>query len=238
VNGQILDPGQNNKVEAEGSITMATTTNWLGADTTHKIGTLKTNVGCKYNGGTMNKPCSNNLNHTNYANTSASNQVTDGLTPPVVDWDGWYQQSSPGPRVACQAEGSKSTASSTWPLFDNDGIRNNSLPSVVDLTPATAYTCWTQNGEIAWDPATKTMLIYGTVFIDGSAKIANGALNIYKGWGAIYLSGTFYMSSGTKMCAWTTSGRHLQQRVLEPLRVLRDRDERRRAEPGRTRARR
>lgn len=205
--GMILDPSQNNKVEADGSITMATTTNWLGADTSHKIGTLKTNLGCKYNGGALNKPCSNNANHTNYANSSASNQTTDSLTPPVVDWDGWYMQSSPGPRAGCQAEGSKSTVASTWPTFDNNLVRDNSVATVVDLTPAYAYTCWTQNGELAWNPATKTMLIYGTVFIDGSAKIANGAANIYKGWGAIYLSGTFYMSSGTKMCAWTlTSG--------------------------------
>jgi hypothetical protein len=90
-------------------------------------------------------------------------------------------------------------------MFDNNTLRDNSVPTVVDLTPATAYTCWTENGEIAWDPATKTMLIYGTVFIDGSAKMANGVTNIYKGWGTIYLSGTFYMSSGTKMCAWTQS---------------------------------
>jgi hypothetical protein len=206
-NGRITDPSQNNVVEAEGQVTISTSTNYAGVDTTHKIGTFKTNFGCKYNGGALTKPCSNGLtNHSNYSNSSASNQATDGLTPPVVDWDGWYQQSSPGPRVDCQAEGSKSTASSTWPIFDNDNLRNNSVPTVVDLTPATSYTCWTQNGQIAWNASTKTMLIYGTVFIDGSAKMANGGLNIYKGWGSIYLSGTFYMSTGTKMCAWTTSG--------------------------------
>ena len=64
------------------------------------------------------------------------------------------------------------------------------------------------------------LLIYGTVFIDGSAKMANGALNIYKGWGTIYLSGTFYMSSAQDVRV-DDERRHLQQRVLEPLRVLR-----------------
>jgi Tfp pilus assembly protein PilX len=204
-NGALLDPNNNNIVEADGQVTLASTTNWAGADASHAIKTFKTNYGCKYNGGALTKPCPNGSNHSFYSNSSASNQTTDGLTPPVVDWDGWYQQASPGPRVACQAAGSKSTAPSTWPTFDTNTLRDNSVPTVVDLTPATAYTCWTENGEIAWDPATKTMLIYGTVFIDGSAKIANGVTNIYKGWGTIYLSGTFYMSSGTKMCAWTQS---------------------------------
>ena len=34
----------------------------------------------------------------------------------------------------------------------------------------------------------------GTIYIDGSAKVANGALNTYNGQAAIYLSGTFYLS--------------------------------------------
>ena len=139
-NGMILDPNNNNKVEANGSITLATTTNYLG-QSTDAIGTLKTNLGCKYNGGALVHPCTNGSNHQYYANSSTSNGTTDAITPPVVDWDGWYQQASPGPRAGCEAAGSKSTAANTWPLFDNNNLRDNSLPNVVDLTPATAYTC-------------------------------------------------------------------------------------------------
>jgi hypothetical protein len=48
-------------------------------------------------------------------------------------------------------------------------------------------------GELAWNAATKTLTAKGTIFIDGSAKVANGALNMYNGQAAIYLSGTFYL---------------------------------------------
>jgi hypothetical protein len=47
------------------------------------------------------------------------------------------------------------------------------------------------SGEITWNATTKTLIVQGTIFIDGSAKISNGAINTYNGQAAIYLSGTF-----------------------------------------------
>jgi len=47
------------------------------------------------------------------------------------------------------------------------------------------------SGEITWNATTKTLIVQGTIFIDGSAKIGNGAINTYNGQAAIYLSGTF-----------------------------------------------
>jgi hypothetical protein len=47
------------------------------------------------------------------------------------------------------------------------------------------------SGEITWNATTKTLFVQGTIFIDGSAKIGNGAINTYNGQAAIYLSGTF-----------------------------------------------
>jgi len=55
------------------------------------------------------------------------------------------------------------------------------------------------SGEIAWNATTKTLTISGTIYIDGSAKVSNGALNSYNGYGTLYLSGTLRLS-GT-MCA-------------------------------------
>jgi Tfp pilus assembly protein PilX len=50
------------------------------------------------------------------------------------------------------------------------------------------------SGEITWNATTKTLIVQGTIFIDGSAKIGNGAINTYNGQAAIYLSGTFRAS--------------------------------------------
>ena len=54
------------------------------------------------------------------------------------------------------------------------------------------------SGQLSWNATTKTLTAKGTIYIDGSAKIANGALNTYNGQAAIYLSGTFYLDG--KLC--------------------------------------
>jgi hypothetical protein len=58
-------------------------------------------------------------------------------------------------------------------------------------TPAT--------GEISWNATTKTLTLRGTMYIDGSAKISNSALNKYDGQSTLYLSGTF-LATGS-LCA-------------------------------------
>jgi hypothetical protein len=57
------------------------------------------------------------------------------------------------------------------------------------------------SGEMIWNATTKKLTVSGTMYIDGSAKIDNGALNTYNGQATLYLSGTFMMGAGTKMCA-------------------------------------
>ena len=54
------------------------------------------------------------------------------------------------------------------------------------------------SGELSWNVTTKTLTAKGTIYIDGSAKVANGAVNTYNGQAAIYLSGTFYLDG--KLC--------------------------------------
>ena len=55
------------------------------------------------------------------------------------------------------------------------------------------------SGLLAWNATTKTLTVSGTIYIDGSAKISNGSVNSYNGYGTIYLSGTFLV--GGSMCA-------------------------------------
>jgi hypothetical protein len=57
----------------------------------------------------------------------------------------------------------------------------------------------TPSGELSWNATTKTLTVKGTIFIDGSAKISNSALNTYNGQATLYLSGTF-RSTGS-LCA-------------------------------------
>ena len=52
---------------------------------------------------------------------------------------------------------------------------------------------------MSWNATTKTLTVYGTMFIDGSVKLTNGFLNSYNGQATIYVSGTVYMNN-TKLC--------------------------------------
>jgi hypothetical protein len=199
------------------------------------------------------------------------NQPAPVIAPPAADFVTWYENAIPGPSQTC------TTQSGTPPAFDtNYPSRDNSVSSVVDLTPNSSYFCrvgpganttlssaltatattvtvssasgfpttsfviriddefmtvtagfgtttWTvtrasngstatthvasqtvewktpSSGEIAWNNTTKTLTVSGTIYIDGSARITNSALNSYNGQGTIYLSGTF-RSTGS-VCA-------------------------------------
>lgn len=129
------------------------------------------------------------------------NPVPPVIARPQADLAEWYTRAVPGPATNCTNE--NGARSGTPPVFDNDGIRNNSVPGSFNLTPATSYTCRVGSptapaGELSWDASTRTLKILGTIFIDGSAQVAGGNLNQYNGQGTIYLSGTFYVDG--KMC--------------------------------------
>jgi hypothetical protein len=203
--------------------------------------------------------------------TIAVNHTAPVVAPPAADFAGWYENAIPGPSQSC------TTSSGTPPTFDNNySNRDNSVPTVVDLTPASSYFCrvgpganttlqsamtasqttltvnsatgfpttqftiriddelmtvtggfgtpnWTvvrgangstatshvasqtvewktpSSGEIAWNATTKTLTLSGTIYIDGSAKISNSALNSYNGQATLYLSGTFRITGS--VCA-------------------------------------
>ena len=62
----------------------------------------------------------------------------------------------------------------------------------------------TPSGELSWNATTKTLSAKGTIYIDGSARVTNGALNTYNGQATIYLSGTF-RSTGS-LCGSVVAG--------------------------------
>jgi hypothetical protein len=55
-------------------------------------------------------------------------------------------------------------------------------------------------GMLLWNATTRTLTVKGTIYIDGSASITNGFLNMYNGQSTIYLSGVFYINNGSKLC--------------------------------------
>jgi Tfp pilus assembly protein PilX len=199
--------------------------------------------------------------------TIGVNHTAPVVPAPTADFATWYENAIPGPSQSC------TTSSGPVPTFDNNyPSRDNSLSSVVDLTPSTSYICrvgagaqstisgamsasqttvtvasasgfptstfririddelmnvtggfgtttWTvtrgvngttavnhangasvlwdtpPSGELSWNATTKSLTIKGTVFIDGSAKIANSALDTYNGQGTLYLSGTLLLNA-------------------------------------------
>ena len=173
------------------------------------INQLGVRNGCKWKSNASHNPCVNGLGSTGTADNVWASSITNNpgtSQAPTVDWDAWYLNANPGPYYPClQTSGAP-------PAFDNDqgsatapnvAKRNNSLTTVQDLTPGSSYTCKGSGGELSWNASTKVLTANGTIFIDGSAKIENGAVNTYTGSATIYVSGTLLMKN-SKLCQGTT----------------------------------
>ena len=165
---------------------------------------------CRYGVGSWATPCTGNqdarriyskMNPPSYV--VGVNTAVPVIAAPTADVSAWYDNAIPGPSLDCStANGARSGTPPTW---DNDGVRNNSVP-VFNLTSSTSYTCrvgpeTSPTGELSWNATTRVLTVHGTMFIDGSLKLTNGLLNSYNGQGTLYLSGTVYMNNNTKLCA-------------------------------------
>jgi hypothetical protein len=207
----------------QGSFTMTQSANYAGTSTT-PLNQLHVRNGCKWKNNPLHNPCQQGAGSSGFDNvyaTSISNNPSTSAAP-SVDWDAWYLNSNPGPYYPCL------TTSGTPPTFDNDqgsptspsaAKRNNSVPTVQDLTPSTSYTCKGSNGELSWNASTKVLTANGTIFIDGSAQIQNGFVNTYTGSATIYVSGTLLIKNSSICQAksgstCTTSGWDPAQRML------------------------
>jgi Tfp pilus assembly protein PilX len=192
---QITQGSHGTTVVVKGRVTLANKNQNNIGTSASKITAAYIGAGCKLQNNAVHSPCGSADNV--FATTIGTNPPAP-VDPPTPDWSGWYNAAAPGPKFAC-VPGS-SSPSNTWPTFDNDTVRNNSVLTAFNLTPGTAYDCYTAGGELKWDPTTKQLTVTGTAFIDGSAYIQNGAVNSYTGMGTLYLSGTFLLKN-SKLCA-------------------------------------
>ena len=162
-----------------GSVTM-TNNNWIGIPGTN-VSSAAIGNGCSKStpSAASQNPCTGGAAVHIYADSVISNPPA--IPPPNVDWTAWYANANPGPYYPC------TTTSGTPPAFESgdQGVlpnvdltkRNNSIVSVVDLTPASSYSCHTVGGDLIWNATTKVLTVNGTMYIDGSVQIQNGAVN-------------------------------------------------------------
>ncbi len=193
----------------QGSLTMSQTANYAGTSGT-PLNQLGVRNGCKWKSNSLHNPCQQGAGASGFDNVYATTITNNPATTaaPTVDWDAWYLNANPGPYYGCL------TSSGTPPTFDTDqgastapniAKRNNSITTVQDLTPSTSYTCKGSAGELSWNATTKVLTANGTIFIDGSAQIQNGAVNTYTGSATIYISGTLLIKN-SKLCQAVSSG--------------------------------
>jgi Tfp pilus assembly protein PilX len=190
-----------------GSLTMSQSGNHAGSSTT-PLNQLHVKNGCKWKNNSQHNPCQQGAGDSGFDNVWASSISNNPAVTaaPTVDWDPWYLNANPGPYYPCL------TTSGTPPAFDNDqgssaspnpAKRNHSLGTVQNLTPSTSYSCASSAGELSWNATTHVLTANGTIFIDGSAVVQNGAVNTYVGSATIYLSGTLLIKN-SKLCQATT----------------------------------
>jgi hypothetical protein len=167
---------------------------------------------CRYGAG-GSSPYNDNIWAANVSGGTISNSVPT-VTPPVVYWNDWYLNASPGPYFACAARQTGDPPlpsfpfdSPVAPLSDTDANKltyKNDNQGIVNLTPGSSYKCRTTNGELSWDYTNKVLTVSGTIFIDGSAKIDLGGTVLYKGAATMYLSGSLLIKN-TQVCAYSAT---------------------------------
>jgi hypothetical protein len=226
------------KLYVKGSVDMQQNANQIGTSTV-PISQMHVGLGCRYRSQSLHNPCVQGAGGgagtaDNAWATIMDNSVTT-IAPPTVEWDSWYLNGSPGPYFPCDPAYNVAgdPPVPTWAfdtpvaaMADSDVNKltyRNDNAGVINLTPSSSYKCKTMAGELSWDATNKILTVAGTIFIDGSATIQNGSVNLYKGSATLYLWGTFLMKGGganTKLCPYstgtscTTSNWNTQQDLL------------------------
>jgi hypothetical protein len=168
--------------------TLSTSSNSFAGTSTSKL--TSATVGACTSGGSA-VICSSGASSHLYANTYFSSGGT--INKPTVSLASVYASADPGPNHPCSVAAG-STASSTWPTFDTNTTRDNSVASTASPFTSTSYTCKTATGgNISWNATTHVFTITGTVFIDGNLNFSSQTV-VYSGRGNIYYNGTVSMS--------------------------------------------
>ncbi len=152
--------------------------------------------------------------------SSSYNYSPAAIVSPIdtTYWTKYYSNGIPGPKNDC------TTKTGTVPVWDSNqpnGTLNlaGNGDSTFNITSSTAYSCVVKDyygktvGEFSWVPpnngtgAPGTLTVNGTVYCDCSMTVGNGAMNVYNGYGTLYLTGTFVMTgAGTRLCASKAAG--------------------------------
>ena len=172
-------------------------------------------------------PCSPSSPSNDYFYVKSGGYSTSApaISAPMLtssDWDSYYLNATISRLKPCNAGGLASSS------FDNDTIRNTSLPSTFVLTAGSNYTCQTTDasgaviGELDWNASTRILQVRGNVFIDGNVSI-DGVVK-YRGVNAggthpsgadgtdglggmmvMYVSGTVSLTNTGVFCGWNTN---------------------------------
>jgi hypothetical protein len=166
------------------------------------INELHVGQGCQASTNPLHLPCVNGAAPAGddvWASTITS--APPEIEGPTADFSTWY---SAADTINSLADCTVLTG--TPPTFDGNGVRDSSVATVQNLTPASSYSCrkvvdGATTAELSWNSSTRTLTVRGVIFIDGSATVANGETNRYDGHASLYLSGTLVMGNSTKLCA-------------------------------------
>ena len=180
----LANGGQKIDVRVLGKLVMSAPTATVGTSSAYVTSGLISG-GCTTSTGGTGHTCTT---ADKYYVTTTDSAIT--ASPPTVDFTGWYQNASPGPKHACN------TGTLAASKFDSNTTMDGTTP-VFDLTPSTSYTCTTTaGGALSWDSTTKVLTIAGTIFFDGNVVSSSTAAK-YHGKATIYVNGTFTMSASS-----------------------------------------
>jgi hypothetical protein len=199
-----------------GSLDLQQSFNQVGAAGAN-ISEAHIGLGCRYLNQPLHNPCVYGAGGSTPQRDNIWATILDATPPeieaPVVEWDDWYLNASPGPYFPCAAPAAGDPPNPPFAFDSPVGVASdtdaaklaykNNNQGVINLTPASSYQCKTVGGELSWNHTTKILTILGTIFIDGSAKVDIGGTVLYQGQAAMYLSGSLLVKN-TKLCAYSS----------------------------------
>jgi hypothetical protein len=199
-----------------GSVDLQQSANQIGAAGAD-ISEAHIGLGCRYQNQALHNPCVYGQGGTTPVRDNVWATILDATPPaivaPVVTWNEWYLNASPGPYYTCAAPGAGDAPNPTFAfdnpvaaLSDTDANKlayKNDNQGIANLTPSSSYHCKTVNGELSWDYTNKILTVSGTIFLDSSAKVDIGGTVRYKGQATIYTSGTVLVKN-TSLCAYSS----------------------------------
>ncbi len=214
-----------------GQVTLKNPHNRIGSST-NRMNTVHIVKGCQYSNNPLHVPCHGpSTGPSDPVPADADNVFVapggfySALPDPRVnfprlttaEWRVKYGMAMPGPAFPCYPESKTGTPPAfdtpsdvaavlaTVPPADRTVYMNNNVPTIFNLTPATSYTCKSAGGhELSWNATDRVLTANGTIFIDGSVVVENGAVNRYEGMASLYVSGTFLIKN-SKLCAKLTA---------------------------------